>query len=165
MAITAKFAACLDANGETLLIEFISEHGAALAVIAVTLVMFALFVSETFPTEVVAVLGAAILLASGILPHDRALEVFSNPAPWTIVAMFILSGALVRTGLLASLSGNVANVADENPHLVLVLGAGVVVAASAFMNNTPVVLVLMPVVMALSARLGMAASKLLIPLS
>ena len=148
-----------------MLIEIISEHNAALAVIAVTLAMFALFVSETLPTEVVALVGAAVLLASGILPHDKALEVFSNPAPWTIVAMFILSGALVRTGLLAALSNNVAKTADESPLLVLVLGAGVVVAASAFMNNTPVVLVLIPVVMALSARLGTTPSKLLIPLS
>ena len=148
-----------------MLIEFISEHGAALAVIAVTLVMFALFVGETLPTEVVALLGATFLLASGILPHDKALEVFSNPAPWTIVAMFILSGALVRTGLLNSLSENVAKVADESPSLVLVLGAGVVVASSAFMNNTPVVLVLIPVVIALSTRLGITPSKLLIPLS
>ena len=145
--------------------EFVAENWAALAVIAVTLMMFALFVTETYPIEAVAVLGAGVLLAAGLLPQDRALTVFSNPAPWTIVAMYILSGALVRTGVLAALSTSVTQMSQNQPVLVLVLLAVLVIVSSAFINNTPVVLALIPVAMAIALKLGMAPSKLLIPLS
>lgn len=127
--------------------------------------MFALFIREMYPTEVVALSGAAVLLLTGVLPYTRALEVFSNPAPWTIAAMFILSGALVRTGALSSLSNWVTKNGAERPKTV-VAGVGVfTVLASAFMNNTPVVVVLIPVVIQMARMLGTKASKLLIPLS
>lgn len=127
--------------------------------------MFVLFIREAYPTEVVALSGAAFLLLTGVLPYDKALAVFSNPAPWTIAAMFILSGALVRTGALSSLSNWVEKHGREHPKLVLA-GVGVfTLLASAFMNNTPVVVVLIPVVMQMARMLGVTASKLLIPLS
>jgi len=70
------------------------------AVIALVVVgfMFVLFMREVFPTEVVAITGAALMMVLGILPYDAALSVLSNPAPWTIAAMFIVMGAMVRTG-------------------------------------------------------------------
>ena len=68
--------------------------------IAILLGMLVLFVREVFPVEVTALAGAALMLVLGILPQDDALLVLSNPAPWTITAMFIIVGALVRTGSL-----------------------------------------------------------------
>jgi len=91
--------------------------------------------------------------------------VFANPAPITIGAMFVLSGALVRTGALEAVSVFVLGRARTHPIaavLAVVVGA---MAASAFMNNTPLVMVLIPLVMRLSATMGTAASRLLIPLS
>lgn len=148
-----------------MLVDFILENWTALAVIAVTLSMFTLFVTETYPIEAVAVLGAGTLLATGLLPEETALSVFSNPAPWTIVAMYILSGALVRTGVLAELSNLATKYSTRQPVFVLVLLAILVIVSSAFINNTPVVLALIPVVLALAAKLGLPPSKLLIPLS
>ena len=148
-----------------MLVDFILENWAALAVIAVTLSMFTLFVTETYPIEAVAVLGAGTLLATGLLPEETALSVFSNPAPWTIVAMYILSGALVRTGVLAELSNLATKYSTRQPVFVLVLLAILVIVSSAFINNTPVVLALIPVVLALAVKLGLPPSKLLIPLS
>ena len=72
----------------------------AYAALAVLAGMLVLFVKETYPVEVTAIGGAALMLVLGILPHDAAVAVFSNAAPWTIAAMFIISGALVRTGAL-----------------------------------------------------------------
>ena len=63
-------------------------------------VMFVVFVLEIYPVEVTAMLGAAVLVVAGIVPSGEVMEVFSNPAPWTIAAMFIVSGGLVRTGLI-----------------------------------------------------------------
>ena len=78
-----------------------SEHLPAILTLGVVAGMFVLFVREVFPPAVTALAGAAALLVLGPLPGDRVLEVFANPAPWTIAAMFILSGGLVRTGALA----------------------------------------------------------------
>jgi len=128
-------------------------------------VMFVLFIRESYPTEVVALGGAAFMIVSGILSVDAFLAVFSNPAPWTVGAMFILSGALVRSGALNTLSGLVTDNAAEHPKLVLAGLAGFTLLASAFMNNTPVVVVLIPIVVQLARSIGLMPSKLLIPLS
>ena len=109
--------------------------------------------------------GAAALLALGVLPYDRALLVLANPAPWTIVAMFIVMGALVRTGALEWFTRLAEAQADTRPAVAIGALMASVVVASAFVNNTPVVVVMIPVFVQLSRRLGIAASKLLIPLS
>jgi len=143
------------------------NHGQMPAIfsLAVVAVMFVLFVRETYPTEVVALGGVAVLLASGVLPVVELQFAFSNPAPLTIAAMFILTGALVRTGALNVLTGLVAQNASKRPKTVLLALAGFTLLASAFMNNTPVVVMMIPVVVALAKQMGMSASKLLIPLS
>ncbi len=128
-------------------------------------VMFVLFIRESYPTEVVALSGAAFMLVSGVLPVNDLLNVFSNPAPWTVGAMFILSGALVRTGALNALSGVVTKHAGARPKTVLAGLAGFALLASAFMNNTPVVVVLIPITVQLARSMGLVPSKLLIPLS
>ena len=143
----------------------IAEHGQQIFVLAVIGVMFALFVSESHPPTVVAIAGAAILLATGTLPYQSALSVFANPAPWTIAAMFVLSGALVRTGALSEFSAWIVRQAETSRLAALAGLAVFVVSASAFVNNTPVVVVLIPVVMHLARQIGVSSSKLLIPLS
>ncbi len=142
-----------------------SDLFAPLLTLAVIVAMLAAFVSEIYPPEVTAMAGAAVLLATGMLPAADVLTVFSNPAPWTIAAMFILSGGLVRTGALANLSRLISRYGARHPGRVLAGMAGFTVVASAFMNNTPVVVVLIPVAVQLAQTLGVAPSKLLIPLS
>ena len=133
--------------------------------LAVVVGMFVLFARESYPTEVVALAGAAILLMSGILEVEHVLAVFSNPAPWTIAAMFILSGGLVRTGALKAISDFAAARAKGNPVLVICAFAVLILIASAFINNTPVVVMMIPVAMQLAKTIGTTGSRLLIPLS
>ena len=137
----------------------------AVMALAVVAVMFALFIREVYPPEVTAIFGAATMLALGILPYDAAVKVLSNPAPWTILAMFIVMGALVRTGALAWFTRMAEAKADTNPQLAIFGLMALVVVASAFVNNTPVVLVMIPVFVQLAKKLGVKPSKLLIPLS
>jgi len=137
----------------------------AILAFAVVIVMFVLFARETYPTEVVAISGAAIMFALGLLPYEAALEVLSNPAPWTIAAMFLIMGGLVRTGALQALTELADARAEDNPRTVLIVLLFAVALGSAFMNNTPVVVVMIPVFVQLSKRLGVAPSKILIPLS
>ena len=146
------------------LIHFSKQAGAGLT-LAVVACMFVLFLRETYSTEVVAIGGVAILLASGVLPYQQALAILANPAPWTIAAMFIVMGALVRTGALEAFTNFAERQAKTNPALAISLLIGFVVLASAFVSNTPVVVVMIPVFVQLARSLNIAASKLLIPLS
>lgn len=143
----------------------LSQETQALMTLGVVIVMFTLFIREIYPPEVTAIGGAAAMLALGLLPYDDAVHVLSNSAPWTIAAMFIVMGALVRTGALAWFTRLAEAKADTSP--VMAIGSLMifVVLASAFVNNTPVVLVMIPVFVQLSKKLGISASKMLIPLS
>ncbi len=143
----------------------LSPMAEALLTMAVVVGMFILFMRETYPAEVVAIAAAALFLVLGILPYDAALAVLSNPAPWTITAMFLIMGGLVRTGALDWLTRQAESHIDDRPMLTLVVLFVFVAAASAVMNNTPVVVVMIPVMMTVARKLGLSASKLLIPLS
>ena len=138
---------------------------AALFTLFVVVVMFALFLRESYPTEVVALLGVSLLLVTGVLSYDNAVASFANPAPWTIAAMFIIVGALVRTGALATMTEIAERQAAKNPARAIGGALLFVAFASAIMNNTPLVVVMIPVFIQLSRSLGTSASKLLIPLS
>ncbi len=127
--------------------------------------MFVLFLREAYPTEVVAIGGVAVLLFLGVLPYQAALGVLSNPAPWTIAAMFIVMGALVRTGALTAFTALADGQAQERPQVAITVLLCFVILASAFVSNTPVVVVMIPVFTQLARTLGTSASKLLIPLS
>ncbi len=143
----------------------LSQGAQPLVALGVVAVMFVLFIREVYPTEVVALSGAAVLLALGVLPYDAGLEVLSNPAPWTIAGMFVVMGALVRTGALDAFTTVADRQAKVNPKLAIGMLMAFVVFGSAFMNNTPVVVVMIPIFVQLARTLGVTASKMLIPLS
>jgi len=143
----------------------LSQDTSAILALTVVAIMFIMFLRENLPTEVVALSGAAVMLLLGILPYDDAQAVLQNSAPWTIAAMFIVMGALVRTGALDVLTRTAERYAKTHPKSAVVGVIVSVMAASAIMNNTPVVVVMIPVVVQLSQTLGTKASKLLIPLS
>ncbi|MGB7318769.1 MAG: SLC13 family permease [Planktotalea sp.] len=147
-----------------MLFELTQTQGAIAAMLTV-LGMFVLFVRESYPTEVVAIAGVALLLVLGVLPYENALAVLSNPAPWTIAAMFIVMGALVRTGALEAFTKLADRQAKTRPAVAIAMLLAFVILASAVVSNTPVVVVMIPVFVQLSKTLGTKASKLLIPLS
>lgn len=137
----------------------------AFGALAIVVVMFVLFVREVYPTEVVALAGVSVLLLTGILPYHRALDVLSNPAPWTIGAMFIVMGALVRTGALDAFIQLTRPLSASRPKLAIFVLLIFVALASAVVSNTPVVVVMIPVFIQLAKQTGTVPSKLLIPLS
>jgi di/tricarboxylate transporter len=134
----------------------------ALAILAV---MFTLFVLETFPVEVTAIGAAAVMMLIGILPLAEATSVLSNSAPWTIALMFLVMGGMVRTGAVEMIIAMAERHVGARPKLTIVVLFGFVGVASAFMNNTPLVAVMIPVVIQIAMKIGSAPSKLLIPLS
>ena len=143
----------------------LSQTQEALIALAVMVVMFTLFLREVFPVEVTAIGGAAVLLILGILPVPQAIDVLSNAAPWTIALMFIIMGGLVRTGAVEWVIGMADGHIAARPRRTVALLFAFVALASAFMNNTPLVAVMIPVVMRIAGQIGVPPSKLLIPLS
>ena len=131
----------------------------------ILLVMFVEFVRERYPATVVAVLGACSYALFGLLDEQALFSVFSNSAPLTIGAMFVLSGALIRTGVINRVADIIMARAERRPRLAIVevmLGATL---ASAFLNNTPVVVVLIPIIFRLAQVTGVPLKKLMMPLS
>ena len=137
----------------------------AVVALAILAGMFVLFVLETFPVEVTAICGAALMVLLGILPVQAGIDVLSNAAPWTIVLMFLVMGGLVRTGAVEMIIGMAERHVGDRPVLTIAVLFGFVACASAFMNNTPLVAVMIPVVIQIAVKLKSAPSKLLIPLS
>ena len=142
-----------------------SQDVQALLALGILALMFGFFLREVFPTEVVAIVAAAAMILLGLLPIDKATAVLSNTAPWTIAMMFIVMGALVRTGALDVVTSLADRHARKNPKLAIAVIMICVVLASAIMNNTPVVVVMLPIFVQLSKTIDTSASKLLIPLS
>jgi len=138
------------------------QLGASVLILIAMLVAFA---RESMKPSGIAVIGAAACLALGFVEQDEMLQVFSNPAVIAIGAMLILSQALVRTGTLEALANRVVALGAVRPRLAVSVLMVVAMIASAFLNSTPVVVILIPLVITLSRTIGTSSKKLLIPLS
>ncbi len=143
----------------------LSQHAQAILALLILAGMFVLFVRETYPVEVTAMGGAAVMVILGLLPIKDGIAVLSNSAPWTIALMFLVMGGLVRTGAVEMIISVAERHAAAHPKATIVGLFSFVAVASAFMNNTPLVAVMIPVVIQIAVRMKLAPSKLLIPLS
>lgn len=137
--------------------------------IAITLIILLLsvilFITEILRVDLIALLVMGSLALTGVLTPSEALSGFSNPAVITVWAMFIISGALSRTGVATQIGNRVLGMAGNTEiRLVamIMLTAGVL---SAFMNNVGVAALLLPVVMDIARRTKLAPSRLLMPLA
>ena len=142
-----------------------SQPVQAILALSILAGMFVLFVRETYPVEVTAMGGAAMMVVLGLLPVKDGVAVLSNSAPWTIALMFLVMGGLVRTGAVEMIISVAERRAASHPKATIVGLFSFVAVASAFMNNTPLVAVMIPVVIQIAVRMQTAPSKLLIPLS
>ena len=144
--------------------SILSDYSAQIGLVLLAATFIA-FILERLPPVVIALVASVGMLALGYLSPKEMLGTFANSAPITIAAMFILSGALMRTGALEEVAGWVIRRSRHSPRLAAAeIGLGTIVA-SAFMNNTPVVIVMIPLVRRLAKSLKIAATRLLIPLS
>jgi len=126
---------------------------------------FIAFLREKIAPELVALSLFVVVAVTGLVPVKDAFAVFSNPAPITVAAMFVLSAALVRCGALDYLTMRIERASTLPYWAVIFILVGLVAFVSAWINNTPVVVVLVPVVLNLAKRMKLAPSKFLIPLS
>lgn len=141
------------------------EIALAFTILIGALVVFAL---ERFPIDFVAfaIMGLILVLGPilGVAPEE-AISGFSNPATITVLAMFILSGAIYRTGIVNRLVRYMVRLAGDSELRQLLTVLLVVGPISAIINNTAAVAILIPSVITLAREHHRAPSKLLIPLS
>ena len=128
----------------------------------------AVFASDRFPIDFVAFSIMATVMVLGpilnLTPQD-AISGFSNSATITVMAMFILSGAIYRTGVINDLSKRAIALAGTSSLQQLLVVMLVVGPISVFINNTAAVAILIPLVLAMARQRHRPPSKLLIPLS
>jgi len=136
---------------------------------AVTLVVIiaalALFVSELVDVDVVALGMVFTLVATGVITPGEGLKGFANPATGTVAAMFALSDALMRAGVVARFSPLIKKLLRKGYRTSVSGLMALVGSMSAFINNTPVVATFIPILSSASRKADKPSPRYLIPLS
>ncbi|MEM9260658.1 MAG: SLC13 family permease, partial [Bacteroidota bacterium] len=137
----------------------------AIVTLLVALAAVILFVTEWLTVDLIAMLIIVSLVTTGVISAGEGLEGFSNGATLTVAFMFVLSAALLKTGALQMLAGSMAKRFRRRPRYAMLVMMLQVSVVSAFINNTPVVAVFIPIVAKVAATVKISPAKLLIPLS
>lgn len=136
-----------------------------LLLLGLMLAALVLFATERFRADLIALGLLLTLMLTGILDVQEGFSGFASPAVITVVCMFVLSGALVRTGVADEIAAWVIARGVRSQLGLTLIVMLLVGAMSSFMNNIAAAAILMPSVFAIAHRAGVPVSKLLIPLS
>ena len=134
----------------------------------VTIILLAamlLLITEKLPVDLVAMGIIVILAVTGILTPTEAIAGFASPAVITVGAMFLISRGMIRTGAVGYISRAVMRNAKGRPLRVTLLVLVIVGVSSAFINNTAIVVLFIPIVLSLCCEMKLSPSKLLMPVS
>ncbi len=126
---------------------------------------FALFVTEALAVDLVGLLILVALVLRGTLTPSEVFDGFGNPALITVAAMFVLSAGLIRAGTLDRITHLMFHISKGNGKRLVLMVMVTVAVSSAFLNNTPVTVIFLPIVLGAAASFDIAPSKLLIPMS
>tara|TARA_Y100001001_G_scaffold139807_1_gene142876 strand:- start:2207 stop:4534 length:2328 start_codon:yes stop_codon:yes gene_type:complete len=138
------------------------EIGFLFAIIAV---MIYFFLTEKLPVELTAFTGLALLALTGYVGPTEAFQGFASPAVITMLSVFFVSTALLRTGVADSAAGAIQKLVGPREKLLTVFLMLVAGLLSAFMNNVAATAVLMPAVASLAKQMSIAPSRLFMPLA
>lgn len=136
-----------------------------LIVSIILVVTLFLLISERISIDLTAIGIMVSLMLAGILTPSQAVGGFANPAVITVGAMFLISQGMIRTGVVGFIGQRVLDLTRGRARLALLVVLLIVAMASAFINNTPVVVLFIPVILSMGCRLGVSPSKYLIPIS
>lgn len=132
------------------------------AILVVTLVFL---ITERIPVDLTAIGIMVALMLFGILSPKEAVMGIAHPAVVTVGAMFVISKGMMRTGAVEFIGRHVIRFSHGNRYLALIIIMMTAGVASAFINNTPVVILFIPVVMTMCCEFGLSPSQFLIPVS
>lgn len=144
--------------------SFASLSWQAWLTVAITIAVFGLNALTSLPAEIVFLGGAAVLYITGILDESAALAGFANSGMITVAVLYIVVTGLTQTGALGWISQRVLGLPQgQNAAMLRLISP--IMGLSAFLNNTPVVAMFIPVVNDWCRKLRLSPSKLMIPLS
>lgn len=138
------------------------ENILVLAILAVAVV---LFVSERLRVDLIAMLVLITLTLTGLVTIDEAFSGFASPAVITVWSVYIVSGALFRSGVADTLANFMLRLAGHSYLRLLFVIMLTVGVMSSFMNNIGAVAILLPAVVSVARKINVAPSKLLIPMA
>ncbi len=124
-----------------------------------------MFATERYPVDVVAIVAMSVLVVSGVITPSQGVSGFSNSATITVAFMFILSAALFKSGAVVSIGNKIAELFKYNFWLGIFVTMVTVGVISAFINNTPVVAIFIPIIVGAAAKSKLNVAKMLMPLS
>lgn len=148
--------------GEPPLPTFSQDAALTLGVAAFAL---GLFLWNRLRVEVVGLLVMAALVVLGLITPQEGLSGFSNEATATVALMLVLSAGLARTGVMEVIGRWIGRLAGKSEFRLLAIVVVLVVPFSAVLNNTAVVAVLVPIILAISHQAGTVPSRILMPVS
>ncbi|MGB3533677.1 MAG: SLC13 family permease [Microcoleaceae cyanobacterium] len=133
-----------------------------LSILVVALISF---IFEWLPVDLTAITVAVVLMLFGLVTPTEGISGFGNSATITVMAMFILSSGITRTGVIQIIRDGLVKWGGKHPNQqIFVLGA-IVGPISAFINNTAVVAIFLPIIEDWCKQQKLSVSKVLIPLS
>ena len=132
------------------------------ALLVLTLI---LLMTEIIPVDLTAIGIMIVLMITGILTPGEAVAGLASPAVVTVGSMFLISRGMIRTGAVGFISRVVLQLGGNRPALTMLVILGIVALSSAFINNTAVVVLFIPIVLSIACESGTSPSKLLIPVS
>ncbi len=132
---------------------------------AVLVLMSAALLREWLSTEIIIFSSLLALMLGGVIDIRTAISGFSNEGMLSIALLFIMAGALQSTGLVRKISTSLFGSSERSMSYTLSRVLFPVAGFSAFINNTPLVAILIPALRSWAERTGAASSKLLIPVS
>ncbi len=138
------------------------EVGIVLFVLVGAVIMFT---TERYPVDVVAIVAMSVLVASGVITPQQGVSGFSNSATITVAFMFILSAALFKSGAVVNIGNRIAQLFKYNFWVGILATMVTVGVISAFINNTPVVAIFIPILVGAAAQSKLNVAKMLMPLS
>ncbi len=133
--------------------------------LAIILIGIFLFVNEYFSIDTTSILIMALFIVSGVLSPEEGFAGFNHPATLTLGCMFVVSSAVFKSGLIEGLSDRIVQLAKIHYSIALLVFCLFTVILSAFVNDSAVVALMIPLVMLVCRETGISPSKLLIPVS
>ncbi|MDT0293405.1 SLC13 family permease [Mesonia ostreae] len=124
-----------------------------------------LFVKDYFTIDTTSILIMSLFIISGVLSPEEGFAGFNHPATITLGCMFVISAAIFKTGLIDGLSSKIIRIAKLNYVAALMVFCVTAAVFSAFINDTAVVAILIPMALLVCRETGIAPSRLLIPIS
>jgi di/tricarboxylate transporter len=138
------------------------EIGTLLVILGIALVLFSF---EWVSVDIVALGVLLSLVLTGLIPADMAFAGFGNETVVMILGLFILTAALARTGVIEIVGRILLSHIKDDPNRMTLMVMGAAATMSTFVNNTACAAFFAPVVMGLSRRMRISASRLLMPMA